>query len=132
MEELSDLTKKVSSKNELLLKIENNEDYQKESVSTTADEDNEEKFKFLAGNSNNTEDEEKFLAGNSNDEPDALPKDPHYRNLDMSMTIISITTYIFDLVSFFSYFYSSEIRGLCLMKLSLAKCFKICNIFVIR
>ena len=105
MEEFSDLTKKVSSKNELLLKIENNEDYQKESVSTTtADEDNEEKFKFLAGNSNNTEDEEKFLAGNSNDEPDALPKDPHYRNLDMSMTIISISTYIFDLVSFFPLF----------------------------
>ena len=34
------------------------------------------------------------------DELDALPQDPHYRNLDMTMTMISIITYIFDLVSY--------------------------------
>ena len=87
MEEFSDLPK--VSKNKTL--IVENEDQKNES-------ENEEKF--LAGNSN--DDKEKFLAGNSNDEPDALPKDPHYRNLDLSMTIISILTYIFDLVRFFS------------------------------
>ena len=34
------------------------------------------------------------------DETDAIPNDPHYRNQDLAMTIISILTYIFDLVSF--------------------------------
>ena len=80
MEEFSDILPQK------ILKIDENGDDQNESVSTIS-----------AGAA---EDEKtKFLAGNSNDEPDALPKDPHYRNLDMSMTTISIITYIFDLVS---------------------------------
>ena len=80
MEEFSDILPQK------ILKIDENGDDQNESVSTIS-----------AGAA---EDEKtKFLVGNSNDEPDALPKDPHYRNLDMSMTTISIITYIFDLVS---------------------------------
>ena len=80
MEEFSDILPQK------ILKIDENGDDQNESVSTIS-----------AGTA---EDEKtKFLVGNSNDEPDALPKDPHYRNLDMSMTTISIITYIFDLVS---------------------------------
>ena len=99
MEEFSDLPK--VSKNETLT-VEN-EDQKNESENEEkmlAGNSNDDEEKFLAGNSN--DDKEKFLAGNSNDEPDALPKDPHYRNLDLSMTIISILTYIFDLVRFFS------------------------------
>ena len=80
MEEFSDILPQK------ILKIDENGDDQNESVSTIS-----------AGAA---EDEKtKILVGNSNDEPDALPKDPHYRNLDMSMTTISIITYIFDLVS---------------------------------
>ena len=33
------------------------------------------------------------------DEPDALPPSLRYNNFDMSCTIISISTYLFDLVS---------------------------------
>jgi hypothetical protein len=43
--------------------------------------------------------EVKLLHHRPDDEIDALPTDLRYNNFDLSFTIISILTYIFDLVS---------------------------------